>query len=357
MNRALYHVRLAIASCLELTQFLPARPKPKIANVKLTENCNSRCTTCDFWRSRSKDAISTSQARRLVSSLSNCNVGILRFTGGEPLLRDDFFDIMQTIKPGDFKKIVLATNGLLLEQYYEAINQSPITDITVSLDAIGANNDAIRGVPGYYQRALQGLQKIANKNIKIVSTISCVLSDDIENLLKLCANKGYGYDVNLPDSSLPFFKSSQVRDSVDQSWPSTVQSEEILAILENAGIIGGSMRNKIRHYLLNRRLDMKHCALGYVLTTILPNGDVVPGCYLMQPSGNILISPLEDILSQQRYWETARKMFELKCPRCTCGYAISAFYESPLGNLPYALRRILRTKYRGFSSDGWPRKA
>lgn len=61
------------------------------------------------------------------SSYEVAGAGIhsLRFTGGEPLLRRDFFEILQQADTRAFKRITVQTNGLLLKKLHKEINESP----------------------------------------------------------------------------------------------------------------------------------------------------------------------------------------------------------------------------------------
>jgi molybdenum cofactor biosynthesis enzyme MoaA len=95
------------------TRFLPALARPLTAHIKLTENCQARCISCDYWKSRWQDAISTNRAVSLLEEIHALGIASLRFTGGEPLLRRDFFEIILRARAERFKSIIVQTNGLL----------------------------------------------------------------------------------------------------------------------------------------------------------------------------------------------------------------------------------------------------
>jgi molybdenum cofactor biosynthesis enzyme MoaA len=114
--------------------------------VKLTENCQARCVSCDYWKTRWKDGINTDRAIALVNEIDELGIRSLRFTGGEPLIRKDFFAFLKRSRADHFKRIIIQTNGLLLKRFYEQVNDSPITNVNVSIDGMRDSNDRIRGI-------------------------------------------------------------------------------------------------------------------------------------------------------------------------------------------------------------------
>jgi len=145
------------------TRLLPSEVRPLSAHVKLTENCQARCISCDYWKSRWQDAIGTDQAVDLVNQIGAAGIRSLRFTGGEPLLRRDLFTILKKADTSRFKSIILQTNGLLIRKLHNEINASPISKICVSLDGLKQTNDQIRGIQGYFDLALEGIQLLRGK--------------------------------------------------------------------------------------------------------------------------------------------------------------------------------------------------
>src|SRR5215469_1885752 len=77
-----------------LTGLLPKKTRPIMASLKLTENCQAACVTCDYWRTTWADKITTDGAIDLINQLGDCGVKYLRFTGGEPLLRRHLFTVL-----------------------------------------------------------------------------------------------------------------------------------------------------------------------------------------------------------------------------------------------------------------------
>jgi MoaA/NifB/PqqE/SkfB family radical SAM enzyme len=237
--------------------------------------------------------------------------------------------------------VVLATNGLLLGRYSEQINNSCITNITVSIDAMEKHNDEIRGVKGYFKKTLGNLLHIKNKKIKIVSVLSNVLVEDLEELITLCRDRGYTYDVNLPDNNMYFFASQEVEESIKKLKPSADELNKLFKILAKNDILTGVILENAKNYMFNGNFLFSHCMQGFIEINIDSKGNVRTGCNVFEPVGNIMEKKVSEIVNSRAYLNSVKKMYAFDCPGCTCGYGISAIYSAPFStSLSYIKKRI-----------------
>lgn len=311
---------------------LPARVNPFRSSIRLTERCNSRCTTCGYWKKEWEDRISTEKAIDVIKQLKDLGVKRLRFTGGEPLLREDLFNILKEIDTLRFEKITLATNGILLDKYYKEINNSCLTDLGVSIDGLAEVNDKIRGIPGGFERVMDSLKLIQGKRITIMSTLSSYLAKDLEGLFALIEEKKLLWDMNLPDNRPYFLKDVDI----DDFWPLPAEVDAILeAINRNIGKpfmkrISKSQLDYTEKYLKKEKLEEVPCFLGYTDIDIDSEGRVYSGCYVLPEIGNILDDDLKTTISRGSYNERLRSMLDRNCPGCNCGYELNLIVQ----NLP-----------------------
>jgi radical SAM protein with 4Fe4S-binding SPASM domain len=102
--------------------------------------------------------MNTEAAKAFISDLARFRVPVLLFSGGEPLLRGDIFELAGFAR-GKGIRIVLSTNGTLItEAVAEKIRQVGFAEVGISLDGIAENNDRFRGQAGAYQAALRGIR-------------------------------------------------------------------------------------------------------------------------------------------------------------------------------------------------------
>src|ERR1700681_2097944 len=86
-----------------------------LVTLYLTERCNSRCVTCDYWRHGRTDA-SLDSISRLVPSLVRLGTRVALISGGEPLLNPDWQDIARLLKGAGIRPWLL-TSGLSLAKH------------------------------------------------------------------------------------------------------------------------------------------------------------------------------------------------------------------------------------------------
>ena len=164
------------------SRVLPRTIRPLSAHIKLTENCQAKCISCDYWKSRWQDHIDTDKAIDLVNQIEAAGIGALRLTGGEPLLRRDLFQVLQRSNASRLKRIILQTNGLLLKKLHKEINESPISHVCVSIDGIGQTNDEIRGIRGYFDLGFEGMRLLRGKKIAISVTLNKLSANELQRL-------------------------------------------------------------------------------------------------------------------------------------------------------------------------------
>jgi Fe-coproporphyrin III synthase len=115
-----------------------------LVTLYLTERCNSRCVTCDYWRHGRVD-MNLDAVQRLLPGLRRLGTQVALLSGGEPLLNPEWPSIAQALRDADLK-VWLLTSGLSLAKH--ARRAAQVFDaITVSLDGTDRQTyQAIRGL-------------------------------------------------------------------------------------------------------------------------------------------------------------------------------------------------------------------
>ena len=172
-----------------------ATPALRLVAWETTRNCNLNCVHCRAAATCGpySGELDTKAAFTLLDQIAEVAKPIIILTGGEPLLRDDIFDIA---KYGHDKgmRMVMAPNGTLVDRKMaEKMAASGIQRISVSLDGSTAqSHDTFRGVEGAYEGALQGIQnaKEAGIEFQINTTITKTNLDQIPKILALAESLG-----------------------------------------------------------------------------------------------------------------------------------------------------------------------
>jgi MoaA/NifB/PqqE/SkfB family radical SAM enzyme len=120
-----------------------------LVTLYLTERCNSRCVTCDYWR-HGRDDMTLAAVSRLLPSFARLHTQMVLLSGGEPLLNPEWAAIAELLR-GKGLKLWLLTSGLALAKH--ARRAAELFDaITVSLDGTDPETyAAIRGLDAFHK--------------------------------------------------------------------------------------------------------------------------------------------------------------------------------------------------------------
>jgi radical SAM protein with 4Fe4S-binding SPASM domain len=92
---------------------------------------------------------------------------VILFSGGEPLLREDLFELASLAREQGIR-VALSSNGTLInESVAKEISKVGFAEVGISLDGIGANNDRFRGKNGAYQAALEGIRNCVSLGLRV----------------------------------------------------------------------------------------------------------------------------------------------------------------------------------------------
>ncbi len=149
----------------------------------VTSKCNLKCVHC-YAYTEDRNEIETDVAKRVVRELNDLAILIL-FSGGEPLLRNDLFEVARLSSI----PIALSTNGTLIDrEMAEKIKEVGFNYVGISLDGSKDVHDKFRGVEGAFDRAVEGLRNV--KSVGILSGIRFTLTkynaNEVSTVLDIC---------------------------------------------------------------------------------------------------------------------------------------------------------------------------
>ncbi len=157
---------------------------------EMTRQCNLKCVHC---RAGASDVIypnelTFNESIKLIEGIREQGTPILIMTGGEPLLRKDFFQLADhAIKTG--LRAVLATNGALVtREMAKEVSNVGIPRASVSLDGPTAkDHDTFRGVPGAFEASLNGIEMLrsAGVGVQINTTLTRRNRHQLSEMIKL----------------------------------------------------------------------------------------------------------------------------------------------------------------------------
>jgi MoaA/NifB/PqqE/SkfB family radical SAM enzyme len=304
---------------------------------------------CDIWKdNKNLKQLSEQDVAGLMESLKKFGTQQVAMSGGEALLNTNFFRLCEILKKEDIKIILLST-GLSIKKNAEQLIKW-VDEIIVSLDGDEPLHDAIRNIPGAFNKLREGVQHIRALNPDYKITARTVIHrlnfrswEAIINAAKL---------MNLDQVSfLPADVSSHAFNR-QMAWEEPKQHEILIGeqeLPELQEIINRLIKNnsfdfdsgfiaespeKIQQvydyyaafYGLNP-FPFKKCNAPWVSTVIEADGSVRP-CFFHEVTGNIRESSLEAILNSSEaisFRKTLDMGVNPTCVKCVCSLNLSPF--------------------------------
>jgi molybdenum cofactor biosynthesis protein A len=165
--------------------------------IGLTDQCNLRCQYCMpagglSWIPK-KELMSLEELKQILRMIEAWGIKKVRFTGGEPLVRKDFLDILSSAHEMNFDSLHLTTNGVLTERYLPDLKDNGIDQINFSLDSLDPKKFELITRRDQLSTVLSSIQEALRLGFKVnVNTV--LLSDTTEEeclaLMKWSFNQG-----------------------------------------------------------------------------------------------------------------------------------------------------------------------
>ncbi len=154
-----------------------------------TRQCNLRCIHCyaSANNRRASGQMDTAAGKAFISDLAEFGVPVILFSGGEPVAREDLFELAEYARARGMR-VALSTNGTLItKEVAGKISQVGFAEVGISLDGIGAHNDRFRGKTGAYQAALEGIRHCVALGLRVSLrlTITRFNYEEIPAILRL----------------------------------------------------------------------------------------------------------------------------------------------------------------------------
>ncbi|MBE6991298.1 MAG: radical SAM protein [Ruminococcaceae bacterium] len=153
-------------------------------HIDLTNRCNEKCIHCyhPFEKYDYSKELSTEDVKELINSIYDLGVFAVTLSGGEALLRDDFFDILKYISEKGMVTTVF-TNGLLLtEDVVKQLNEYRVDKVSISIYGDTPElHDSITTVKGSFKKTLSGVSLLQKYSINF--ELKCVvLAENIDSV-------------------------------------------------------------------------------------------------------------------------------------------------------------------------------
>ena len=319
---------------------------PFLVVWNFTNACNLNCKHC-YQRAgkQTSDELTIEEQLQVVEEMVETGVVAIAFSGGEPLVSRDFYEVATKAKE-EGMYVALATNGTLItERIAKKLKNVGVDYVEISLDSADPKrHDVFRGIPGSFYRALEGIKHCVDQGIFtcVATTVTQLNLHEIPDIIDLAEKlrvqrfmafnfipAGRGEDVVdldlTPEQREDLLKRLFKRNESGKIQVLSTAPQFARVSLE---LSGGEMVAPTHMYIGQEHWGLKTlaefiggCGAGRLYCALQPNGDVSP-CVFM-PSlvvGNIRKTSFIDIWHHSEVMQKLRDRSLLKKNCGTCQY-------------------------------------
>jgi radical SAM protein with 4Fe4S-binding SPASM domain len=351
--------------------------KPQIAGAPIavvwnfTNQCNLRCSHC-YTSAPSlpnHPELSTKECFKVIDRLVEADVATLNFSGGEPLVREDFLAVARYARDQELQ-VSLASNGILLtKECVSKLNEIGVSSVNISLDGtLPETHERIRNLVGCFDLALDGIKTSVQygnfSEVIVNTTLTTFTLDEIPQIYELVKRLGVDkyyvsrilpagrgkafsrFDVS-PEEKIRIltFMYEKFRDSINGKGeiPTLARGMTYFARVCHEGSHGSvfpvceiltgfeklhqeNLGSNVPYAIiqLSKGEFFSGCATGLYYCGLSPEGEVLPCAPATNVNmGNLLKDDLEDIWLNHPIFKDLRKRNQIKGK---CGYCSAKTY-------------------------------
>ena len=133
-----------------------------------TNRCNLRCKHCyiDAEDHDYRNELSHEEAKEFIRDLAAMKAPVLLFSGGEPLLRKDLFELGQLAAELGLRPVISSNGTLIDDETAKKIKKAGFQYVGISIDGAPETHDDFRNKKGAFDEAIKGVKACLNNGVK-----------------------------------------------------------------------------------------------------------------------------------------------------------------------------------------------
>ncbi len=259
------------------------RQFPISCHFELTYQCNLHCIHCYIVRKKTAE-LTTREIITYLKQLKNVGCLHLIFTGGEPFLRKDIFEILEHARSLDFD-IRIFTNGTLIDKR-AAIKIRKIVPSAVEISLYGLKNthEKITRMQGSFAKTINAIAKLIEMGVNVLVKTT-VLQYNVHELWKLRQFVKHTLKAQFLDSK-GLYRIFPCDDASTGPLHHALSDLQMKHYIEDGLYRHQPMRSSNK--LLNIDPNLPLCGAGRRVSNITPYGQLNPCVRLRFNNGNSL---------------------------------------------------------------------
>jgi radical SAM protein with 4Fe4S-binding SPASM domain len=284
---------------------------PLSVQLDLTYRCNERCIHC-YLDHDDHGEMTTSEIKDLLDQMADAGVFYLTISGGEILMRRDFFEILEHARARTFC-VKLKTNGVLIrKKEAERLRELGVEAVQISIYSHRPEiHDAITKMPGSLRQSINAVRFLRAQGLTV--TMANVLmvqnSHDYMSVRALAAELDAKFTMDPTITPMMDGDRSILNLNVEQAALREVfRNEDLVNVEEFCAPPQGVDEDA---------LDMLPCSAGHTSCYVSPYGDVYPCVQFPLPTGNVRRSKFLDIWRDSPQFKEVRSITLRDMPSCS----------------------------------------
>ncbi|MFH0984777.1 MAG: radical SAM protein [Candidatus Omnitrophota bacterium] len=327
--------------------------------ISVTNRCNLRCSMCQIPAGGRQTELSGEEMQRLVADAVHFCPRSIVFSGGEPLLREDIFDLIAFVNRHRINTCLASNGTLLTEEVARKLVAAGIGVVNISVEGDEATHDALRG-KGNYVKAVEALKNLSKHNIE--TTIATIVSRQNYEALPKVMELAYQFgvttvkfqpfsDIFLKDKGLrgDFFAPRGSQPDIEKSLVEVIRLAQEYKIMTNPQ----EYLHRIPAYLCGETVinaEQKGCSALWSSCPVSSEGNVYP-CWVLDDKviGNVKKKKLSEIWGSRKH-DRLRREIETK----GCGGCMMSCYDQNFGK--QKTEELISLKVQKLTKPGFYRR-
>jgi radical SAM protein with 4Fe4S-binding SPASM domain len=299
---------------------------PLVVSWNLTRKCNLKCSHC-YINATSEELngeLNTEESKHLIDQIAEVSRPLLILSGGEPLLRNDVYELIRYGTEKGLRMGLGSNGGLIDAKSARKLKEAGVKTVSISIDShIPQQHDEFRGVTGSWSKAVNAIKALRDNDVlvQVNTTLTQQNYNQIDEIMSLAEEIGVenfhlfflvptGRGAKIADIS-PVMYEDMIKNTFAKTSKHKLNVRPSCApqFMRIAKDMGLDMRQWIRG-----------CIAALYYCRVYPNGDVTPCPYLPVKLGNVREQSFKQIWFNSPIFKALRNPDSLKGKCGVCEY-------------------------------------
>ena len=289
---------------------------PISVHLDITYRCNERCAHC-YLDHDDHGEMTTAEIKDILNQLSDAGVFFLTLSGGEVLMRRDFFEIVEYAR-GLLFNVKVKTNGVMIrESEARKMRELGVEQVQISVYSHRPEvHDGITKLPGSLKRTIEAIRFLKSQGLKVAIANVLMAANLFDNAGVMALATELGVSYTLDPTITPKM------DGDTSILGLRIPGNELKQVFQSKELVGD-----VEQFCApppppgEDIMDGFPCSAGHTACYITPYGDVFPCVQFPLPSGNLRKQRFVDIWQNSPQLKEVRSIRARDLPTCsTCSH-------------------------------------